>query len=53
MDDVKVCRISTIYQQGIHIDDDEETLEAVQGWMVEQLLAFKRVFGPHLAELVK
>ena len=53
LDDVKVCRISTIYQQGIHIDDDDESLEAVQDWMVEQLLAFKRVFTPHLAELVK
>ena len=41
-----------VFRNG-QIDDDEETLEAVQGWMVEQLLAFKRVFTPHLAELVK
>ena len=41
-----------VFRNG-QIDDDEETLEAVQDWMVEQLLAFKRVFTPHLAELVK
>ena len=33
------------------IDDDLETLEDVQQWMVEHLLNFKRVFGPHLMEL--
>lgn len=33
------------------IDDDPDTLESIQQWMVEHLLNFKRVFGPHLTEL--
>ena len=48
LDDRKVCRISII-SQDVNIDDDNESRE----WMVDKLLAFKRVFGPHLAELVK
>lgn len=35
------------------IDDDEETLDRIREWMVDRLLAFRRVFGPHLAELVE
>ena len=34
------------------IDDDEETLREIRGWMVERLLKFKQVFGPRLDELV-
>ena len=34
------------------IDDDPDTLDGLQGWMVEKLLDFKRVFGPKLTELV-
>ena len=34
------------------IDDDDETLEEIQEWMVEWLLKFKKVFEPRLAELV-
>ncbi len=35
------------------INDAPETLEEVQDWMVDRLLAFKRVFTPHLQELVE
>lgn len=35
------------------IDDDEEMLGEIHDWMVEKLLAFKRVFGPRLDELVQ
>ena len=33
------------------IDDNQETLEEVSHWMIDRLLAFKRVFGPKLAKL--
>ena len=33
------------------IDDNQETLEEVNHWMIDHLLAFKRVFGPKLAKL--
>ena len=33
------------------IDDDEETLKALEDWMIEKLLDFRRVVGPRLAEL--
>ena len=33
------------------IDDDPETLKALNDWMIEGLLDFRRVFGPMLAEL--
>ena len=51
LDDKKACRVS-IARQG-SIDDDEETLEEIQEWMVERLLKFREVFGPRLAELVE
>lgn len=35
------------------IDDDEEMLGEIHDWMVEKLLAFKRVFGPRLDKLVQ
>ena len=35
------------------IEDTEETLEDIREWMVERLLAFKKVFGPKLGELVE
>ena len=34
------------------VDDDEGTHEEIREWMVDQLLKFKKVFGPRLAELV-
>lgn len=35
------------------IFDDHQSLEETQGWMVDRLLAFKRVFTPYLQELVE
>jgi len=51
LDDSVNSRIS-IARMG-RIDDGPEILEPLREWMVERLLAFKRVFGPHLAELVE
>ena len=47
----RACRISIRRSGSIY--DDPETLEEMQEWMVERLLTLKRVFGPHLAELVR
>ena len=41
-----------IRRQG-SIDDDRETLEDVESWMVDKLLDVKRVFGPYLNELAR
>lgn len=30
------------------IDDAPEVLKEIEGWMIDKLLAFKRVFGPKL-----
>ena len=46
----RACRIS-VARDG-SIDDEPELLGEMQRWMIERLLAFKRVFGPNLAELV-
>ena len=35
------------------IDDNQETLDEIRQWMVDRLLAFRRVFGPRLPELVE
>ena len=51
LDNRRACRISVV--RAANIDDHPDTLEKLQGWMVDRLLAFKRVFGPHLAELVE
>lgn len=45
----RTCRIP-IRRHG-SIDDAPEILDDVQQWMVDHLLNFKRVFGPHLSEL--
>ena len=47
----RACRIPI--RRPASIDDDPETLEDVQQWMVEHLLNFKRVFSSHLTELVR
>jgi hypothetical protein len=41
-----------IYRPG-SIDDDDETLDAIRDWAIEQLLTFKKIFSPKLSELVK
>lgn len=50
LDDSRACRIGR-YRNG-SIDDDEETLQTAHEWMIEQLLEFKRVFGPRLKRLL-
>ena len=50
LDDRRASRIS-VERQG-SIGDDQKTLDDIHVWMVKNLLEFKRVFGPHLAELV-
>ena len=45
------CRIA-VYRPGT-IDDGPETLEEIHEWAIKWLLAFRRVFGPMLNELVK
>ena len=47
MEDSRASRIDALRDGSI--DDDDETLEEIQDWMVERLLAFKEVFGPRLA----
>lgn len=49
LDDGRASRIA-VYQPG-KIDDDPEQLDEIRGWMIERLLAFRRVFGPELEEL--
>lgn len=46
----KSCRIVSTRLGSI--DDDDDTLAGIREWMVENLLNFKRVFDPHLKELV-
>ena len=46
----RACRIA-LARAG-SIDDSPETLTEIRGWMVDNLLSFKRVFGPTLAELI-
>ena len=50
LDDRRASRISV--ERPGSIGDDENTLDEIHVWMVKNLLEFKRVFGPHLAELV-
>ena len=50
LDHRRASRIA-ILRQG-SIDDDQETLDEIANWMIGKLLAFKRVFGPKLDELV-
>ena len=45
------CRISAI-RDGT-IDDDPKTLDDIRGWMIERLVAFRRVFGPILDGLLR
>ena len=50
LEDKKACRIA-LDRPGA-IDDPDETLAEIRGWMVDNLLSFKRVFSPKLAELI-
>ena len=51
MENRRASRIS-ILRPG-SIDDNQETLEEIRRWMIDRLLAFRRVFGPRLPELVE
>ena len=51
VEDRRACRIE-LYRPG-SIDDDEDTLAEIREWMVENLLKFKQVFDPKLAELIR
>lgn len=51
LDASRACRISAVRLGSIH--DDEKALKEIREWMIDRLLAFKRVFGPILAELVE
>lgn len=51
LDDKIACRIAD-YRPGT-IDDDPERLDKIRAWMIDRLLAFKRVFGPELNELAE
>ena len=46
----RACRIA-LDRDG-SIEDDDATLAEIREWMVENLLKFKQVFGPRLAELI-
>ena len=35
------------------IDDDSDALEEIKAWMISNLLKFRDVFGPQVAELKK
>ena len=50
LDESKASRIG-IVRRGT-IDDGEESLEEIQSWMIQNLLEFKRVFGPRLDNLI-
>ena len=50
LDARRASRISV--ERSGSINDDQKTLDEIHEWMVKNLLEFKRVFGPHLAELV-
>src|SRR6185295_17867632 len=46
LDNRRACRIA-IYHPG-SIESDTDTLQAIRVWSIEQLLKFKKVFGPRL-----
>ena len=47
----RACRIAS-YMDG-DIDADTETLEGIRGWMIKQLLTFKRVFPSRFEAVIK
>ena len=51
LDKGKASRVS-VRRPG-SIDDNQETLEEIRRWMVDQLLAFKGAFGPRLPRLME
>ena len=51
LEDRRASKI-TVIRPGA-IDDNNETLEDIQEWMIEKLLAFRGALGPRLASLMK
>ena len=51
LEERRACRIALVRPGSI--EDDNDTLADIQSWMIDNLLKFKRVFGPLLAELTK
>lgn len=51
LDDRRACRIA-IYRNGSIASEDSET-ESIRQWAIENLLAFKKVFGPRISLLMK
>lgn len=49
MESHRACRIVVVRSGSI--DDTPTVLKEIEGWMIDKLLAFKRVFGPRLTEL--
>ena len=47
----RACRIWLVRQGSI--EDDDDALVEIHGWMIDHLLKFKDVFNPRLAELIK
>lgn len=47
----RACRIALVRPGSI--EDDNDTLADIQSWMIDNLLKFKQVFGPRLAELTQ
>ena len=50
LDHAMSCRIETLHDGTI---DDEYMLDDIRKWMIEQILAFRRVFGPILDGLLR
>jgi hypothetical protein len=51
LDNRRACRIA-LDRPG-SIEDDADTMSEIQEWMVKNLLKFKQVFEPRLAELIQ
>ena len=51
LEKARACRIALNWPN--NIQDDDATFSEIQAWMVDNLLKFKQVFGPRLAELVE
>lgn len=51
LDDKRASRIA-IYRDGT-IDDPESELSEIHSWMVENLIKFKKIFGPYLKKILK
>ena len=51
LDNRRACRISA--QRPGSIDDADEILNEIRAWMAQNLLAFRKTFGPRLENLIR